>query len=139
MLHFGDVDQLVVTVDASKLPLDGPGICLEAGYFYEFHFDQNQQWKDGFIQTTPAGYCNPLNIFFKPVCRYAKYFALVGMYYYDGPDYNTSFQIQNGMGFYLREQALLKCFANDVLWAYRNNKGIIELKIRRVKAVKTTP
>ena len=92
----------------------------------EYGFVANGQWIDWFMAYGPDGGTSGLNLFlrlFEPFRRRPKdnWFALIGAV---GEDESTSFLIgSSNPRFKAAKSGELTCYANDVPWAYANNKG----------------
>jgi hypothetical protein len=118
---------LPATIDSIQL-WNNTGINLVAGQKY--HFQATGQWTDWKYTCDADGYQSP-NFFFK-LCEslrrmpQAPWFALIGSI---DKDKNSFFLIGTDKNITAQKTGQLYCFANDVIIAYGNNQGSIELNV----------
>jgi|GEM_PF-983520 len=127
------------------------GITLEKGRRYQFHV--SGRWTDWFVPSDATGPLCPLFdlalLPTRPGLRYppsrdlrAKYFSLVGTLGrpQDGRALPAhAFLIRPGMIYQAPETARLHAFANDLPFAYGNNKGCLRLRVQELPARKSEP
>lgn len=121
-------DNLLVTIDSKPLWND-TGITLLAGQNY--HFQATGQWIDWKNTCDADGYQSP-NFLLK-LCEglrrmpQAPWFALIGSI-----DKNNFFLIGTDTNITAPKTGRLYCFANDVIIAYGNNQGSLQLTVTRL-------
>jgi hypothetical protein len=110
------------------------GIFLKQGQRYDVGVPPGQQWRDASFTCGPEGYTNLLVAPFTPFLRVrtangrrARFFTLIGTI---GESTKHAVIIGNGTYFTAGADGELVCFANDVAWAYFNNKGSIEIQVK---------
>lgn len=112
---------------ASREYWNDTGVILQKGFTYDF--EAEGVWKDWFIKCDADGFSR---WYLKPLARYKrsrdnKWFTLMG-----------SINKENIFSIGIKNRLIspttgeLSCFANDVSWAYSNNKGSLTLKITRI-------
>ena len=109
-------------------------VILKQGDTYDVQVPPGQQWRDSGVKCGPDGFTNLLVAPFTPLLRVravngqrARFFTLIGTI---GESLRHAFIIGNGTKFTAAADGELVCFANDVPWAYFNNKGSIEIQVR---------
>jgi len=108
------------------------GVVLSAGETYEFHAEG--RWVDWFIPHGPEG--DPSASFYMRWferwrrIKTANWFALVGAL---NSDVKTAFVIGRGGIRNVIASGELTCFANDVPCFYWNNRGEVQLTVRRLQ------
>jgi hypothetical protein len=101
----------------------------------EYRFVATGQWIDWFITYGPDGGTSGVNLFLRLFERFRrrptdKWFALIGGV---GEDESSTFLIGSSTPrFKATNTGELTCYANDVPWAYGNNKGSIQLTVERL-------
>lgn len=121
---------LPITID-SKLLWNDTGITLLAGQNY--HFQATGQWTDWKNTCDADGYQSP-NFFLK-LCEglrrmpHAPWFSLIGSI---DKDKNSCFLIGTDKNITVPKTGRLYCFANDVIIAYGNNQGSLQLTVTRL-------
>ena len=121
------------TIDA-RLHWNHTKVFLKQGERYDVTVPPGQEWRDSGVKCGPEGFTNLLVALFKPWLRVrtvhgrrAQFFTLIGTI---GESLKHAFIIGNGAQFTAAADGELVCFANDVNWAYSNNKGSIEILIK---------
>jgi hypothetical protein len=106
------------------------GIHMVAGQ--EYMLSAKGEWIDWFIQYGPDGGASRSNLFLK-LFEWARrmphenWFALIGAI---DSDQRTAFLIGSSRVYRASVSGELTCYANDVPWAYGNNKGSVTLNVR---------
>jgi hypothetical protein len=100
----------------------------------QYKYKATGKWIDWFIECDADGYSNFfMNFLFGQIKRTpsAKWFQLVGVV-----DKDKSYTVELGTKgtFKARKSGRLFVYANDVGFAYRNNRGYVELEITQCKA-----
>lgn len=119
----------ISTVTVAARPRWSPtGIRLEAGARYDLR--ATGTWSDKDIECGPDGYPSP-NLLFRLVAwarrsPRAPWFALVGTV-----DRRHRFRIGSGTAIVAPAGGELVCYANDLLCMLGNNRGAVELTVRR--------
>ena len=108
------------------------GFQLEQGV--EYKFSAQGQWIDWYIVHGPDGDGSGANLFLRLFEHFRrrpkdKWFALIGAV---GEDESTTFLIGSNLRFRANHSGELTCYANDVPWAYDNNRGSIQLEVERL-------
>lgn len=88
-----------------------------------------KSWKDYYIPSSLDGFCFPLAFLFPARWKTEKYYCLCGCI---AKDNSTFFKIGKGIHqFEIMKEGLLYIFVNDfhANWAYRNNRGLVEMEI----------
>jgi hypothetical protein len=107
------------------------GFDVAAGESYEFR--AAGEWVDWIIRTDANGYESSEG-YLKPLERFRRapqqrWFALIGAV---NRRKENQFLIGIDRKAKMRAAGRLYCFANDIPLLYWNNKGVVELKIRRL-------
>lgn len=116
----------------------GAPLPVKEGEVYRLSCPSGQRWKDWFVRTGPAGFNNPLLHIFKPRLRGAKCFCVCGGVRNPGSqgrdaDQNL-FQIGYGpVEYTVPADGELYFFVNDAWGAYRNNRGVVQIVVERVR------
>lgn len=103
---------------------------VKRGERYHITADSKQRWTDWFIRTTPDGFFNILASLAGLRVKGVKCFSLCGAI---NEDDTTAFAIGSDKVFSIDKDGLLSFFANDAAKHYGNNKGSIEINIKRVE------
>jgi hypothetical protein len=105
------------------------GYPLRKGLTYRFVVPPGQTWRDWYVISGPDGYSRWYLAPFIPLLRVTstvngrpRFFTLIGAV---GPSVEDAFIIGNGTTHTATADGELVCFANDVPWAYSNNRGAI--------------
>lgn len=120
-----------ISVDARK-SWNGTGILVHAGEKYRIDAS-NEEWSDAGIKSTAAGQSGRgFQRIFRPLirCHQAQWFELVAAV---GRSNQQMHPIGLGadVSFITEENVELGFFANDVIFMYWNNKGVIHVAITR--------
>ena len=125
------------TIEAC-LPWNHTNITLEQGKRYRVKVPPGQQCRDASCKCGPDGYTSLLVAAFTPFLRVrrahgrkARFFTLIGTI---GESIKHAFIIGNGTDFTATANGELVCFANDVPWAYFNNRDSIKIMIEPITA-----
>lgn len=120
------------TIEA-RLRWNHTSIVLQQDKRYRINVPPGQEWRDASFKCGPDGYTNLLTAPFTPFLRVrtaqgrrARFFTLIGTI---GESTTHAFIIGNGTEFTAGANGELVCFANDVSWAYFNNRGSIKIMI----------
>jgi hypothetical protein len=113
------------------------GFNVERGERYRFTVPPGQRWHDWYIPSGPEGYADKLvNRLTRPLLRVKslngvpiRFFALIGTV---GEDLATAFVIGGGCEWIATASGELVCFANDVGFAYWNNRGTMTFTVENV-------
>lgn len=126
---------VTVTVWADR-PWNATGIAVAAGEAYLLR--ASGTWTDWFVHATPDGIAldevpRLARLVYRVFARArrapeAPWFALVGAL---GPTERTAFAIGRGRTWTAPADGELHAFANDVPFAYWNNRGTLQLTIER--------
>jgi hypothetical protein len=109
------------------------GFQLQQGV--EYKFSANGKWIDLNIVHGPDGDGSGRNLFLRLFEHFRRrpkdnWFALIGSV---GENESATFLIgSSNPRFKATESGELTCYANDVPWAYGNNKGSIELTVEQL-------
>ena len=118
---------------ASQQKWNHTGFQLEQGVTYRF--TAQGQWIDWYIPHGPDGDGSGSHFLLRLFERWRRrpkdnWFALIGAI---GEDESTTFLIGSSLPrFKAPRSGELTCFANDVPWAYGNNKGSVSLTVERI-------
>lgn len=124
-------DRVVVGIHAS---LHWNDTCIQMSAGEEYLLEATGHWYDAAISTGPDGYESP-NLLFKSLqwlrrANKANWFALIGVV---GNDARTTFSIGNAVRLVVPADGILRCYANDLPFLYRNNSGHLALTVTRVR------
>ena len=126
-----DVGASITALIDARLRWNDTWVRVPPGQVYRF--EAKGWWVDRRTKCDPDGYPSP-GTFLRACewlrrCPCADWFALIGAIERRRP----MFVIGSGREWSPKTDGTLSCFANDVCIMYRNNKGSVELTIRRVK------
>ncbi|WP_428331622.1 DUF2235 domain-containing protein [Mucilaginibacter sp.] len=121
-------EELVMAVPATTA-YSFEGLSVLAGETYVFTCDGSQRWNDSWISTSPKGYFNPLASLFGMRVKGQACFCLCGTY--ECRD-ELAFGIGTGAQQVTSSAGILSFFANDTQGFYFNNKGQVNLSIKRI-------
>jgi hypothetical protein len=121
-------DAAVLTIFAAD-PYSRESLRVAPGQVYQFTCDRQQRWWDLFIPTGPEGFFNPLALLPGLRVKGVRCFCLCGVY--DRQD-ETAFPIGSGRELVVPRGGNLAFFANDARNFYGNNRGSVQLRVRRV-------
>lgn len=106
-------------------------IVVEPGQSYSVIVSEGATWKDWFVDTTAAGYFNPLAKLWGLRVRNAKCFALCGAIN-DDEAYLFAVEPDKPIKVDVPGATTLSFFANDTRRFYWNNSGSIAVKVKRI-------
>ena len=115
----------------ARVRLNRTGVRLESGAVYSFVAIDAKGWRDWFLSTDPEGFERRSMRAFERWrrVRHARWFQLIGQI---GDDPSTAFSIGGKLtGYIPANSGELLLYANDVSWAYWNNRGSLRLEIHR--------
>jgi hypothetical protein len=122
--------EIQITVVAKDIYGGFPTLNVLAGEIYNFQVMENQTWIDSWYKTTPKGFWNFLLIFAKSRVPKAKCFCLCGTI---NKDESNHFEIGEKLENYtVPIDGFLYFFPNDSINHYENNKGEINLFVKRI-------
>lgn len=109
--------------------LNPSGVVLSVERVYDLEVVEIEDWRDWTIRTDADGFEKWYMAPFRSLRRVpaGRWFQLAGQI---GNDDSTTFLIGSALkGFKPSTTGELQVFANDVRWAYANNKGSLRLRI----------
>jgi len=127
-MEIGEVSTVMID---SRLLWNRTGIMLQAGERYQL--DAGGVWVDKKYSCGPSGYASP-NLLMKCFeyvrrARHQNWFALMGAL---DCDEKTLFYIGDSLALASERSGELTCFANDWRLTYGNNRGSVQLTVKRV-------
>jgi hypothetical protein len=127
-----DVGESAQATTEAKKKWNNTGIELASGH--EYHFMATGRWTDWWIECDAGGYASPNRFqkIFEGLRRspHSRWFALIGAINEGKP---MQFEIGTDRMLVMPSSGTLTCFANDVVWAYWNNTGSVQLSVTRTR------